>query len=273
MNTWLKNLPRERRITLGIAASAAVLGAAAVPIVPLLHGAGAPATAPPRSAHSPAQVSPTPTPVGQTHLTWGERRSLHGAIARLRTISTLPPVTSTVHPAVSGPALRQPDLYAEAFTTQLLTQDYRTSRQALLAWVQAESAGSAEPTVVGLTPPALRSRLAVASVQDQPGGGAAPVPSAAVWATRADAHGYSTVRIERVSTPIGWATAVADGRITDPGVTAREVDATVTLHTLVHGQPETLVTSVALTMNLEGPPVRAVYGFVTAVIYTVVGVR
>jgi hypothetical protein len=185
----------------------------------------------------------------------------------------VPPATSTLHPPVSGPAARQPDLYAEAFTRLLLTQNYTTSRQELLEWVQSESAGSAEPTVVGLTPPALRSRLAVASVQHQPGGGPAPVPSAAVWTARARLHGYTTVHIQRVVTPIGWATALAAGQITDPGVTAREVDATVTLHTLTHGHPETSVASVALTMNLEGPPVRTGYGFVTAVTYTVVVVR
>ena len=44
---------------------------------------------------------------------------------------------------------------------QLLTQDYRTGRDELLAWVQSESAQSTEPLVVGLTPVELRGKLAL----------------------------------------------------------------------------------------------------------------
>jgi hypothetical protein len=274
MKIWLPRDRRERRAALGIAASLAMVGAIAVPAIthwhhPSPHRAGpqpASPTSPPRAAH------PT-TVAGQSTLSWGQRRSIHGAVARLRAMPRVPGVTSVLHPPVSNVARRQPDLYAEAFTRLLLTQNYRSNRQQLLEWVQSESAGCAEPTVVGLTPPSLRSRMAVASVQGQPGGGPAPVPSPARWAARGRLHGYTTVHIERVVTPIGWGTAVAAGRITDPGVTAREVDATVTLHTIRNGQPSTSVDSVALTMNLEGPPVRAEYGFVTAVTYTVVGVR
>ena len=62
------------------------------------------------------------------------------------------PSTSARYPAVSSQARQQPDLYAAAFTAQLLTEDYRTNRDQLLAWVQSESAQSTEPFVVGLTP-------------------------------------------------------------------------------------------------------------------------
>ena len=152
-----------------------------------------------------------------------------------------------------------------------MTQDYRTSRDQLLAWVQSESAQSTDPLVVGLTPVDLRSRMAVASVQDGVNG-PAPVPSQSDWAALAARQGYTTVQIQKVTEPVSWAGAVANGQITDPGVTARQVDAEVTLHTTDHGQAITAASSVALTIQLEGPPVRDGYGFVAAIIYNVAGI-
>jgi hypothetical protein len=180
------------------------------------------------------------------------------------------PATSAQYRAVSSQARQQPDLYAAAFTRELLTQDYRTSRDDLLAWVQSESAQSTEPLVVGLTPVGLRGRLALWSVQDDTGSPAI-VPSRSAWAALAERRGYTTVQIQRVTEPVSWADAVAGGEITDPGVTAREVDAEVTLHTTDHGQATTTASSVALTIQLEGPPVRSGYGFVVAAIYIVAG--
>ena len=123
--------------------------------------------------------------------------------------------------------------------------------------------------MVRLTPPDLRDKLAVASLVDA-SAGPAPIPSPQTWAALGDRHGYTTVRIRRVITPPTWTAAVAAGKISDPGVTAREVDAEVTLHTTEAGRPQTTTYSVALTMNLEGPPTRDDYGFVTAVTYNVV---
>jgi hypothetical protein len=82
-------------------------------------------------------------------------------------------------PVISGQDRSQPDLYAAALVRGLLTQDYATPRADLLAWVQSQSAATAEPSVVGLVPKQLRPKLAVASVQegfDGPG----PVPSPGV---------------------------------------------------------------------------------------------
>ena len=78
----------------------------------------------------------------------------------------VPERTSPQYPAVGDPARQQADLYAAAFVKELLTQDYRSSRDELLAWVQSESARCQEPSVVGLTPPDLRNKLAVASLVD-----------------------------------------------------------------------------------------------------------
>ena len=172
---------------------------------------------------------------------------------------------------MSAQARQQPDLYAAALVRQLLTQDYRTDREQLLAWVQSESAQSTDPLVVGLTPVDLRGRMAVASVQDGVNG-PAPVPTQSDWADLARRQGHTTVQIQRVIEPEPWASAVANGQITDPGVTARQVDADVTLHTTDHGKATVEHYSVALVLNLEGPPVLGGYGFVTAITYNVAAV-
>ncbi|MGH3473219.1 MAG: hypothetical protein ACRDPG_14380 [Nocardioidaceae bacterium] len=137
-------------------------------------------------------------------------------------------------------------------------------REALLTWVQAEATPSHEPTVVELTPTSLRSKIAVYSVTVATAG-PAPVPTFATWTALGHMDGHSTVQIQRVFTPAAWTAAVATGQVSDPGVTAREVDAEVTVHTVVVGKPRTQRWSVALLMNLEGPPTRDGYGFVTLV--------
>ena len=195
-----------------------------------------------------------------------ERLTVDAAVARLRAMRPVTARTSTTYPAVAHSARQEPDLYAAAFTKRLLTQDYRSGRGSLLAWVQSESVTSNEPSVVALTPPSLRDRLAVASVADA-SDGQAPIPSAQTWADVGHHHAYTTVAIRRVITPPTWTTAVANGNVSDPGVTAREVDADLTLHTRDAGKARTRTYSVALTMNLEGPPTRDSWGFVTAVTY------
>lgn len=218
-----------------------------------------------------AGLSPTASLPGASSLTVEQQSDLQQSLARMRAQIPVAPATSTQYPAVSSQAREQPDLYAAAFTRELLAQDYRTSRDDLLAWVQSESAQSTEPLVVGLTPVELRGRLALWSVQDDTGSPAI-VPNQTVWAALAQRQGNTTVQIQKVTEPGSWADAVAGGQITDPGVTARQVDAEVTLHTTDHGQAITSASSVALTIQLEGPPVRGGYGFVVAAIYDVAGI-
>ena len=81
---------------------------------------------------------------------------------------------------------------------------------------------------------------------------------------------YTTVSVQRVIEPLYWSQAVAAGRLADQGVTQREVDAAVTLHYLERGKHKTSVSSVALTINLEGPPSRGRYGFVSVDNYVTV---
>lgn len=187
-------------------------------------------------------------------------------LARLAAAPSVVPADAGM--AITGEASTQPDLYAAVFVRRLLSQDYRTPRAALLSWVQLESAKTTEPLVVGLVPPNLRDRLAVYSVTDS-STGPAPVPSQPQWRALARQSAYTTVTIDRVVEPLAWSNAIAAGRVTDPGITGREVLATVTRHTGPTGAA-TARASVDITVNLEGPPTRPTWGFVTAVTYTAV---
>jgi hypothetical protein len=253
------------------ALGATVLVVPLVAVAVIAGGRSSPTSMGHFAAEGPGPTASTaPLLSGASSLTAGQQTGLQQSLTRMRAEVPVAPATSAQYRAVSSQARQQPDLYAAAFTRELLTQDYRTSRDDLLAWVQSESAQSTEPLVVGLTPVGLRGRLALWSVQDDTGSPAI-VPSRSAWAALAERRGYTTVQIQRVTEPVSWADAVAGGEITDPGVTAREVDAEVTLHTTDHGQATTTASSVALTIQLEGPPVRSGYGFVVAAIYIVAG--
>ena len=128
---------------------------------------------------------------------------------------------------------------------------------------------TADPLVVGLVPVGLRDRFAVYSVADT-SDGPAPVPTQSEWAALAVAHASTAVRIDRVVEPTDWSDAVQAGRVTDPGTTARLVAATLTRRTGTSGHAKTQAFSVAISLDLEGPPTRADWRFVTAVTYTAI---
>ena len=188
---------------------------------------------------------------------------LSAEVARLRASRPADPAVSD-RAQVAGDETGQPDLYAAAFTRTLLTQNFATPRRGLLGWVQAESAPTAEPTVIGLVPRRLRDRWAVFSLTDGP---VPPVPQPEQWTALGMQHAATTVRIRRVTEPMAWSAAVANGTVTDPGATARTVTATVTLHRAQDGRTTSTVRDVALTLVLEGPPQRDRWGFVGAVTY------
>ncbi|WP_141843547.1 hypothetical protein [Humibacillus xanthopallidus] len=125
--------------------------------------------------------------------------------------------------------------------------------------------------MVGLIPPDFRDRYAVFSVTDA-ADTVAPIPTDTEWEALSLQHGYTTVTIERVEEPIAWTNAVASGRISDPGITGREVTATVVRHTTVDGERRTAKFSVAVSLNLEGPPTRPTWGFVAVISYTAIQV-
>lgn len=218
-----------------------------------------PRAATPTNPPSPTRPHPAQRPDGE----------VAADLARLRALTIPPPAVAPLETRIPEPYRHQPDLYARAFVDQLLTQDYTTPRGNHLAWVQSESARTDEPLVTGLVPPELRDRLALFSVTDQRNG-PAPVPSPEEWADLARQDAHTTVTVQRVTEPLAWSNAVEAGRVSDPGVTARQVTATVTLHQVTGGKTRTSTASVALTLNLTGPPTRDTWAFVAVITYRAV---
>jgi hypothetical protein len=208
---------------------------------------------------APGQLTSTLTPT--------DSAAVANDIARLAAMPDVRPATSAAYPAIPAGERTQPDLYARAFATELLTQDYRTNRNDLLAWAQSETAQCSEPLVVGLVPADLRHKLGLWSLTDTTDGYESPIPSAAEWKAWSDRSAHSTVTILRVTEPAKWAEAVSAGRLSDPGVTARDVDAEVTTQWIDHGHAKASMRSVSLSLTLEGPPSLTGYGFVNAVTF------
>jgi hypothetical protein len=265
--------PRRRTPSRLVVASAMILtllAASTVMAVSLLsgrHGPSPKTAQPVPAATAPAATTPTVEPTDQAAQTGIRKSELDADVARLRAAPKV--TTDSPLPRITGDPARQPDLYAAAFSTQLLTQDYRRPREGWVSWVQAESAHTDEPLVIGLVPPELRDRWATFSVTDT-SDGPAPIPTTSEWAKLAAQAGRTSVRIQRVTEPMAWTNAVEAGRITDPGITARIVSAEVTLTTVVDGHTRTRATSVELGLEFEGPPTRGQWGFVGAVTYTAI---
>jgi hypothetical protein len=258
---------RPRRIA--VFATVLVILAALLPlgVTALIRMSSDPATKPPNSS----QPSPVSKDAGahDAQVPPEQAAAVADEVTRLRNTAPVAPHPPSNRNHIAGEADQQPDLYAAAFVKELLTQNYATPRDDLLRWVQAESALTTEPKVVGLIPTEQRPKWAAFSVSE---GSTPPVPSTADWTSLGLRRGHTTVKIQRVIEPVPWSTAVAAGEISDAGVTAREVTALVTLHTTEAGIDHEFVTSVALTLNLEGPPTLANWGFVGAVTYDAVPV-
>lgn len=227
-------------------------------------------SAPTRDAALGMNASPIPHAPSGTQPTVPQRRSKPGdpaayQVERLRAL--VPPSADANVGTIQGEAAQHPDLYAAEFVRHLLTQDYRTDRESLVRWVDAQAATTREPLVVGLIPAELRDRYAVFSVTDAVDS-PAPIPTRGEWEALALQRGYTSVTIDRVEEPLSWTNAVASGRVTDPGITGRDVSATVVRHLTVDGKERSAKFSVALSLNLEGPPTRPTWGFVAAIAYT-----
>jgi hypothetical protein len=108
------------------------------------------------------------------------------------------------------------------------------------------------------------------SVIDAPPGNPTPIPSPSAWGALAAKSARSCVLVQSAIEPPSWTQAIADGRITDPGVDARDVDAVVTTTSVVSGRPVVSRADVLISLTLEGPPAQAGYGFVDALTYSVV---
>ena len=209
-----------------------------------------------------------PAPAGRELDSGGLGPVVREQLAQLRAMPVIQP-DPRQSDRIPAEAKTHPDLYAAEFVRVLLTQDYGRPRKEHLAWVATEGGITAEPLIVGLVPPELRDRLPVYSVVGQGDGPTgSPIPSAAEWARLGALGGYTTVTDIRVSEPLAWSNAVEAGRVTDPGVTAREITATVTLRTTIAGATSASRSSVSLTADFVGPPTQPSWHFVNVVLYT-----
>jgi hypothetical protein len=214
-----------------------------------------PAAVPSASSAGPDRAIPPPAP----------GREVDDAVAAIARTPRYPATPAATR--ITGAAAQQPDLYAAEFVRRLLTRDYTRPREEYLSRVQAESATTTEPLVIGLVPEDLRDRFAVWSVTDATDG-PPPVPSAPEWARLGASRTVDTATVERVQEPTAWIGAVQAGRITDPGITARQVSATVIRRT----GATTQTFSVSASLNLEGPLVRPTWGVVAVITYTAIPV-
>ena len=260
-------MTRPRQIAVAATVFVVLAGLLTLGVATFIRMPSAPETKPADSAQR-TQIRDEAAAV-EPQVPSGQAQAVADEVAQLRSSQQVQPRISSLRSHIAGEARLQPDLYAAAFVKELLTQNYMTARDDLLGWVQAESATTTEPTVIGLIPAELRPKWAVFSVSSGP---TTPIPTATEWARLGQRQGRTTVEIQRVTEPVPWSTAVAAGEISDPGVTAREVTALVTLHTTEAGVERRIVTSVALTMNLEGPPALQGWGFVGAITYDAVPV-
>lgn len=223
------------------------------------EGVGQPRGVEAPQGHLPSPSGGAPTPAEDAPV-------VQEQLAELRAMPAIQP-DPRLRGRISAEARTQPDLYAAEFVRMLLTQDYGRPREEHLAWVATEAGTTAEPLIVGLVPPQLRDRLAVYSVVAQGDGAASsPIPSAADWARLGTLGAYTTVSDIRVSEPLAWSNAVEAGRVTDAGVTAREITATVILHTTAGTNASR--SSVSLTADFVGPPTYPTWRFVNVVLYT-----
>ncbi len=218
-------------------------------------------------AHGHKQPGPAQTPSGAQPGTPADASAGYNVLSprELAMLAAAPdviPASTALLPPIPPSQRTQPDLYARAFFTALFTHPYPgVTRAQMLAWVQTQQAVS--PFITGGTP-AERNRLLVESASDPAWSnhGAAALPDNAGW-THAVA-GRASVRIDRLTclTPPEWETAIAEGDITDAGLTARLVSADMTMTWTDGGKRKAQTFSAALTMLLDGPPTAGQYGVV-----------
>jgi len=142
---------------------------------------------------------------------------------------------SAAFPAIATEVRRDPDGFAAAFGTEVLTRDYRhATRAQLLAWAQACSA----PLTIVQVPlsDTDRGKTLVTSLitpgwdTDEIG---TPVPSIGQWLAWRSRQAYTTVSHVTVTTVAGFPPAATT--FTEP-TADRRFTATVALHSMVSGK-------------------------------------
>lgn len=180
---------RRRAVTIAVVVLAAMLALAVIVAATLgtggRHRAATPSLTPPQvSSH--VDTMPAPSASAYDHGPWDA-------------VQPVAPDTSKAYPQIPGKARTQPDLFVQAFGTELLTRDYRHStRDELLSWAASESA-SLSIEQVPLTA-ADRAKALLVSLTSTAWDNDATtlVPSASDWTSLAAEDARSAVTNVRV---------------------------------------------------------------------------
>jgi hypothetical protein len=238
----LRDLWAYRRRAVAIAAVVlAALLAVAVIVAATLGTEGRHRAATPSFSHTPPATSrtgatPHPSASGYDHGPWDA-------------MPAAAPGTSAAFPPISKQDRTQPDLFVQAFGTELLTRDYRhATRNELLAWAASESAplsiaqvpltaaDRAKALLVSLTSPAWDHTASTL------------VPTVSDWASLAAEDAHTTVSKVKVENVPDF--PPADTTFSDPLTLDRLFTATVALHTKFAGKSITSTRSVAFEVVL-----------------------
>jgi hypothetical protein len=210
----------------------AVLAGAVILAVTLGGKGGRPGVeAAPSSPPQIADPSSTPSAAGYDRGPWDDA-------------PTVTPNVSALYPAIPAAARTQPDVFAEAFGTELLTRDYhRSGREELLAWAQASSA----PLTIVQVPLSApdRANTLVTSLTTEgwdAGEVGTPVPAAGQWLALGAQQAHTTVSGAKVETVPDF--PPPDTTFSEPTLD-RLYTAVVTVHTIVSGKPAATRVSVA----------------------------
>lgn len=214
---------RRRAVLAGAGLLTAVV-AIAVSLALMTGGSGGrPAARATPSPDTPTADRPSPGLTGYDRGPWNAAPSEQAA-------------ASAAFPAIPAEVRRDPDAFAEAFGTELLTRDYRrATRTQLLAWAQ----GSSAPLTIVQVPlsGADRAKALITSLVTpgwDTGEIGTPVISAGQWLAWRSRQAYTTVSDVDVTTAGGF--PPAGTTFTEP-TTDRHYTATVALHSVVSGKP------------------------------------
>jgi hypothetical protein len=153
------------------------------------------------------------------------------ALAAAEALTPPPAAWTTEYPAVPAASLRDPESYAIAFVTELLTTNYRTqSRTSLESWIQAEAAALMLPGIpTNAAEKALYGDLFDGATVSN---GPSPIATAAGWAASAKAGASQRVYYVTANPDATWANAVSNGvTSTDPLLTEVDVKGTLATRT------------------------------------------
>ena len=190
---------------------------------------------PPRPVYNPPSSADSGITSGQQQADNAKLAAANDHPAQWAAVSALDPpapASSTQFPAIGHATRQNPDSYATAFVTELLSISFaKQSRRALLAWAVSE----ASPDTMPGTPSSAAPKVLYADLD--PAG--SPVPTPAVWsANAASGVTWSASNVTMTPAPI-WSQVLATGW-QPPDLRMDFLDVTGNLTVAQPGRPATI---------------------------------